>query len=203
MDPEQVKAAFAALENKDYEAASEILKALIIAAASGNAPPAGGAPALDPLAANAEPEPTPEEQALETALTVLTSATGPAERVVFLNSLIAERTKHAEQIAALELISRLELVGELVKLSVEVPSTAFMGDPKDRKLFPRLANEPLADLRARVGVLKATKGGAQHTPPARGGEVLTLSAVDAAAAKKAGMTAEQFTAAKKNAVKRA
>ncbi len=203
MDPEQAKAAIEALRNNDQAAALAILEAMVIAAVSGEE--AAESPPADPLAASAEPAPpSPEEKALETALTILTGAAGPAERVVFLTSLIDERVKHAEKVASLELSSRLELVGELVKMSVEFPATAFDGDPKDRKLKARLLNEPLPELRARVATHKAAGGKPRNEPPARGAEsVVTLSALDAANAKKAGMTAEQFTAAKQNAVKRA
>jgi hypothetical protein len=200
MDPDQVKAAIEALKNNDAAAALTILEALIVAAAGGNADAA--ADVADPLAVSAEP--SPEEQALETTLTTLTGCAGPAERVVFLSKLISERAEHDKKVAALELSSRRELVGELVKLGAEFPSTAFVGEPKDGVLVARLSAEPLADLRARVGVVKASKG-APNVPPARkaGTELVTLSAFDQAAAKKAGMTNEQFAEAKKNAVKRA
>lgn len=203
MDPDQVKAAIEALKNNDAAAALTILEALIVTAAGGNAAEeaAEGEPPADPLAASAEP--TPEQTALSATLVTLTGAAGPAEQTAFLAKLLAERGAHAEHAAALELSSRYELVGELVKLNVEYPATAFVGDPVERKLVPRLANEPIADLRARVVAVKAAKGAKQNIPPTRGGgEVVTLSAVDVAAAKKAGMTAEQFIAAKKNAVKR-
>lgn len=205
MDPEQIKALIEAIKNQDGAAALSIAEAMLVAAASGNAAgeTAESEPAADPLAASAEPAPpTPEEKAREAALTLLTGATGPAEQTVFLTGLIAESAKRAEQIAALDMSSRRELVGELVKLSVEVPATAWVGDPKDRVVAPRLLAEPLPELRARVAVLKQAKV-APYTPPTRSTEIVTLSAVDAANAKKAGMTAEQFTAAKQAAVKRA
>jgi hypothetical protein len=170
MDPEQIKALIEAIKAQDGAAALQIAEALLVTAAGGNAEPSE--PELDPLAASAEPapeEPTPEEVALSAALVSLTGAAGPAEQVVVLSTLIAEREKHAKQVAALELSSRLELVSELVKLSVEYPSTAFEGDPADRKLVARLSSEPLAELRARVATHKAAKAGkVPNAPPARG-----------------------------------
>jgi hypothetical protein len=199
MDAEQIKALIEALKNQDGDAALAIAEAMLVSAASGEA---ASAAESDPLAASAEPTPpSPEEEALEATLTLLTGVGGPAERTAFLKKLIDDRAKHAERVATLELSSRFELVSELVKLGVEFPSTAFVGDPSDRKLVARLANEPIPELRARVAVLKQAKG-APPAPPTRGTETVTLSAFDAAAAKKAGMTPEQFTAAKKKAVRR-
>lgn len=203
MDAEQIKALIEAIKNKDGDAALAIAEAMLVSAASGDAPAADSSSA-DPLAASAEPTPpSPEEEALEATLTLLTGVGGPAERTAFLKKLIDERAKHAERVATLELSSRFELVSELVKLGVEFPSTAFIGDPAERKLVARLANEPIPELRARVAVLKQAKG-APPMPPTRspGVETVTLSAFDAAAAKKAGMTPEQFIAAKKKAVRR-
>ena len=205
MDAEQIKALIEAIKNQDGVAALAIAEAMLVSAASGVSAEetAEGEPAADPLAASAEPAPpTPEEKAREAALTLLTGATGPAEQTVYLTALIAETAKQVEQIAALEMGSRRELVGELVKLSAEVPATAWVGDPKDRIVSPRLLAEPLPELRARFAVLKQSKV-APPAPPTRATETVTLSAFDLANAKKAGMTAEQFTAAKQNAVKRA
>lgn len=168
MDPEQIKALIEAIKNQDGDAALAIAEAMLVTAAGGSASPAGDSGAGDPLESSAEPKPpTEEEKALEAALSLLTGAEGPAERTAFLTKLIEERTKQAERTAALELSSRFELVGELVKLGVEFPSTAFVGDPKDRKLVARLSAEPIPELRARVATLKAAKG-APLTPPKRG-----------------------------------
>jgi hypothetical protein len=166
MDAEQIKALIEAIKNKDGDAALAIAEAMLVSAASGEAPASEGAP-TDALAATPEPAPpSPEEEALEATLTLLTGVGGPAERNAFLTTLIAERTKHAERVATLELSSRFELVGELVKLGVEFPSTAFVGDPADRKLVARLSTESIPDLRARVATLKQAKGPA-ITPPTR------------------------------------
>jgi hypothetical protein len=171
MDAEQIKALIEAIKNKDGDAALAIAEAMLVSAASGEAAPAASGGEGDPLAASAEPTPpTPEEKALEATLTLLTGADGPAERNAFLTKLVEERKAHAERVATLELSSRFELVAELVKLGVEFPSTAFEGDPADRKLVARLSSESIADLRARVAVVKKAKGAAP-TPPARKDEV--------------------------------
>jgi len=164
MDAEQIKALIEAIKNKDGDAALAIAEAMLVSAASGEtAEPAAEGAAADPLAASAEPAPpSPEEKALEATLTLLTGAEGPAERNVYLTKLIEERATRA----TLELSSRFELVGELVKLGVEFPSTAFVGDPADRKLVARLSSEPIPELRARVATLKAAKG-APPVPPTR------------------------------------
>src|SRR4051812_19793005 len=126
MDAEQIKALIEAIKNKDGDAALAIAEAMLVSAASGESAPAAETASTDPLAASAEPAPpSPEEKALEATLTLLTGAEGPAEQNAFLTTLIAERTKHAERVATLELSSRFELVSELVKLGVEFPSTAF------------------------------------------------------------------------------
>jgi hypothetical protein len=168
MDAEQIKALIEAIKNKDGDAALAIAEAMLVSAASGEAAPgASDSASADPLAASAEPAPpSPEEEALEATLTLLTGADGPAERNAYLTKLVEERKSHAERVATLELSSRFELVSELVKLGVEFPSTAFVGDPKDRKLVARLSSESIPDLRARVAVLKQAKG-APITPPAR------------------------------------
>ncbi len=167
MDAEQIKALIEAIKNKDGDAALAIAEAMLVSAASGEAATPAAGTEGDALAASAEPTPpTPEEKALEATLTLLTGADGPAERNAFLTKLVEERTKHAERVATLELSSRFELVGELVKLGVEFPSTAFVGDPADRKLVARLSAEPIPELRARVATLKAAKG-ALPTPPTR------------------------------------
>lgn len=181
MDPEQIKALIEAIKNQDGDAALKIAEAMLVTAAGGGDAAAADSASTDALAASAEPTPpTPEEEALEATLTLLTSATGPAERNAFLTKLLEERTKHAERVATLELSSRFELVGELVKLGVEFPSTAFIGDPADRKLVARLSAEPIPELRARVATLKQAKG-TPPTPPARkdeapaGGRAFTTS----------------------------
>ncbi len=203
MDAEQIKALIEAIKNKDGDAALAIAEAMLVSAASGEAPPAPAGGEGDPLAASAEPTPpSEEEKALEATLTLLTGAEGPAEQNAFLTTLIAERKSHAERVATLELSSRFELVGELVKLGVEFPSTAFVGDPADRKLVARLSGEPIPELRARVAVLKAAKG-APVAPPTRSTETVTLSKDEQAFCTKNGLTPEQFAAKKAGSVRKA
>jgi hypothetical protein len=205
MDAEQIKALIEAIKNKDGDAALAIAEAMLVAAASGEAAETAEV-ASDPLAASAEPTPpSPEEEALEATLTLLTGAAGPAERTAFLTKLLEERTKHAERVATLELSSRFELVGELVKLGVEDPATAFVGDPADRKLVARLTNESVPDMRARVAVLKKSRGTPLAPPtrktgsaPAGGREfttshgVVTLSASEIKSCEESGAKPEAY-----------
>jgi ribosomal protein L12E/L44/L45/RPP1/RPP2 len=184
MDPEQIKALIEAIKNQDGDAALKIAEAMLVSAAGGGSDdlPAGGDGAeSDPLAASAEPTPpTPDEEALDATLTLLTGAAGPAERYTYLTKLVEERAKLAERTATLELSSRFELVAELVKFGVEFPSTAFVGDPADRKLVARLSAEPISELRDRVATVKQARG-AQIAPPTRkpetpaGGRAFTTS----------------------------
>jgi len=202
MDPEQVKAAIEALKNNDAAAALEILQALIVAAATDEATEVE--PPSDPLAQMADP-PKPEEAvAALTSLRTLSGQVNLGEAVAFITKLKAEADKTLAQAAVLEESSRLGLIGELVKLGVETPATAWEGDPAERKPSKFLAAMPIADLRGRVKALSGAKPAPGFTPPASGGgETVTLSAAETAAAKRAGMSPEQFITAKKNAVKRA
>jgi hypothetical protein len=207
MDAEQIKALIEAIKNKDGDAALAIAEGMLVSAASGEAAPAGGVES-DPLAASAEPTPpSPEEEELEATLSLLTGIVdAPSERIVCLKKLIEERTKHAERVATLELSSRFELVAELVKLGVEFPSTAFVGDPADRKLVARLSSESITDLRARVAVVKKAKGAAPPAPPTRKDEtpatggrsittahgVVTLSASEIKSCEESGAKPEAY-----------
>ena len=59
--------------------------------------------------------------------------------------------------AVLELSRRRGLIADLVKLGIETPALAWEGEPTDRKPCKRLADEPIADLDARVKVLSKNK----------------------------------------------
>jgi hypothetical protein len=72
--------------------------------------------------------------------------------------------------AKLEATERRQLVGELVRLGVEIPATAW-GDDKGTVPVKRLAEEPIDELRARVKTLAAAaRPGLRRvpTPPAAG-----------------------------------
>lgn len=200
MDPDQVKAAIDALKNNDAAAALTILEALIVSAAGG-----GGSipPPADPLAQMSDP-PKPEEAvAALTSLRMLSGHVNLGEAIALVTKWKSDTDVTATQAAALELSSRIGLVSSLVKLGVETPATAWEGDPTALKPKGFLATMPITDLRARVTALSGAKPTVLK-PPVRGAvELATLSAADAAAVQKKGMTPEQFITAKKNAVKRA
>ena len=199
MDPDQVKAALAALMNDDAEAAKTILQALIVTAASGavddSAPPAPDgadpleqnvdAPPADPAEAPTDPN-KKEAIAALSALTRLSGCAGYGEAIAFVTRLKADADAVLAQAAELEESSRLELVASLVKLGAELPGTAWAGEPKDRKPVTRLLSEPIAELRARVKALSAAKGTAPKRveAPPTGASSATLSDSDQAIADK-------------------
>jgi len=162
MDPDKVKAALEALKNGDGAAALVILEEIVASAAGA---PAEGASEADPLASGADPAMAAANTAALAALCKLTGKTGPGEAIVALTALQAQVEKLAAESAAVELTQRRELVGELVKLGVEFPSTAWDGEPKDRKPVERLAKEPIEGLRARVVQLRALRPTTGVKPP--------------------------------------
>ena len=192
MDPDQVKAALAALMNDDAEAAKTILQALIVTAASGASDSAPPVPdGTDPLEQNvdeapADPAEAPadpnkkEAVAALSALTRLSGCAGYGEAIAFVTKLKADADAVLAQAAELEESSRLELVASLVKLGAELPGTAWAGEPKDRKPVARLLGEPIAELRARVKALSAAKGTAPKRleAPPTGASSVTLSDSD-------------------------
>jgi phage I-like protein len=181
MDPkvirEVIRKALDAIEAGDESAALQILKELIASAA-------GAAPEPEePPAAEASPDMPPEEQTALAALAreacTLTGHSSAGEALEALRALYAERAQRAQtdaaEAAARELSSRRELVGELVKLTVEYPSTAW-ADAEKRIPCKRLSDEPIADLRARVATLRALRKGqpaSKAEPPVRLGSDFT------------------------------
>ena len=149
MDPEQVKAALDALESGDAAKALELLKAMIATAASGEAAPASPE-STEALAECAEPEPKSEDQKM---LSRFAGALEKASTEIVRLSKIVE-TFETER-AASEAIERAGLVGELVKLGVELPATAW-ADPAKRMPVARLQSEPIAELRSRVETYHAS-----------------------------------------------
>lgn len=169
MDPEQVKAALAAIKEGDADKALELLESMV-ASAAGAAPEGdeGGGPddALaedpeeDPEEERAEdpedPEEDPEEaKALAKQLRRLGFKPGETVREIkrlraIVDEITAERAK-------LDMAARREQIAELVKLGAETPATAWQGDPKDRKPAKHLAAMPLDDLRARVQAFRAAR----------------------------------------------
>lgn len=215
MDPEKIKAALEAIEAGDAAKALEILKAIVVSAAGGTEEPAGE-PAAEPAAALEEGAETPpeekpeEEKAALAAMNVLQGLTGtssPGETVAALSTVLKDVAKIKADAAIVELDSRRALVGELVKLGVEIPATAWEGDPAKLNPCKRLADEPIDALRTRVAALK--KGGAGRMSPdlappvvVEDDEIAALSKDVLKAIKDKGMTPQEFIAAKKKAARR-
>jgi hypothetical protein len=174
MDPEKLKAAIAALEAADGDAALSILRDMLVAlagAAAGDAGADAGAADDAALADNADAPPpaagdTEEEK--QAALAKLKKITGKAslgEAVSAFETLSAMVSKLDADARALDLSSRRELVSDLVKLGVEFPSTAWKGEPEKREPCARLMAEPLDELRARVALHKANPRTPAGTKP--------------------------------------
>lgn len=221
MNPELMKKLLAVIASQDEKAALALLPELVtgIAAEEAGEPAA----AADPLAAAADsPVPAPgdpkkpeEAAAASAALTALSKlaggATEPGEIVRKLTDMAAAVTKITADSAALEASERRGLVATLVKLGAELPATAWEGEPEKLVVCKRLSAEPITDLRARVEKLKAARPAPLNLEaPPKGAsaaevteQVKALSAAELGRIKSAGMTPEQFIAAKHSAVRRA
>lgn len=166
MSPEVLQKALDALESGDATAIAEALKAVLAASTAAPAAPAGD----DALAGSADPTPpdpnAPAEKAALSALVKLTGAAGIGDAVARLTAMSATVAKLQAESEALEAVQRRELVGELVRLRCEDPSTAWEGKPEDQEPAAHLAAEPLASLRGRVEKLRARRPAeGAHTPP--------------------------------------
>lgn len=207
---EQVQAAIEALAGGDGAAALEILKALLTDAASGGA--GSGAPpaAAGATGGNAD-EPPPEMAALARGVLALFSGLDAASALKAVEALKAGSDKAAADVALLEGVERRALVGELVKLGVDTPATAWTNpDATGAELVPveRLAKEELVALRKRVSIIKSTRGNtprAAHTPPAgadpNAPAPRKLSRAELAYCEKHKITPEQFQARTRDAVR--
>jgi phage I-like protein len=181
MDPELVKKAMGVLESADGEAALAMLKDIVAAAASGEAPEAEEPPPVDP--------------ALEEMQAVTESET-PAQALSVVKAWkkVADETKAASEAALLS--ERKSLAGKLVTLGAETPATAYVGEGDAKRLADRLVNEPIESLRARVTALSAAKKPAA-VPPAAAKKVeaapsgVTLSAAELADCKRLGRDPEK------------
>jgi phage I-like protein len=199
MNPELIAKALEAIAKGDANAALELLKELVSAAASGGEPPEGD-PAADPMAAAAPPagdpaadpakDPTKCGAPADAEITrlraqVATLEKGKADELVKLRATVdgLQRDKDAADLA-----ERKTLVASLVKLGAELPATAWEGDVANQKPVARLLSEPLDGLRARVTVLSGARPFAPERPTA---EVVTLTADQERHVKRLKMTAEQ------------
>lgn len=173
-------------------------------------------PPAEQAAPMADEDPKPEGKAqrviegdllaLARQAVALSGKTDPGEAIAELArrsavavELEARERSLAEDRAKLEGSERRQLVATLVKIGVEIPATAW-GDDKGTVPCKRLADEPIADLRARVALLSKTpdaKARADIRPPAGtaangdrefvvNGQTVTLSAreLDTCRAKK-------------------
>lgn len=150
LDKAAIRAIVEALKTEDGDAALKICEDLL-AGPEVEEPPT-------PLSGTGDPPP----DAVATALTKLTGCPTVDEAIERWATMSARISKLDAESAGLDLERRRELVGELVKLGVEFPSTAWEGKPEDRKPCKRLSDEPIAELRSRVALHRA----APRTPAA-------------------------------------
>ena len=205
MTPELVKQLIEAIEKDDPAALKEVAKALLAEATGGDGDGEGDGEDGEPsaLADDADDKkPDPAHAAALTALCALTGRKSAGEAVATVTDWGRRISTLEKREAALELDARRELVGELVQLGVELPATAWEGDADARNPCSRLSIEPVEDLRSRVTQLRAAQPVKRVLPPTRTAPV-TLSAAEKAACKARGLTVEEFTERKANAVRRA
>jgi hypothetical protein len=218
MNAESFKAAIEALKSGDAEAALSILEQLLVEAATGDAgskPDAksgsgSGDPAASPpgdpnapAAASKDVKPeetkTEEKAASKDPVADLFAALGVSS-VEEIQAWKSAADASAEAKRGIELSSRRVLVGDLVKLGVETPATAWADADK---LIPaqRLTDEPLDDLRKRVGLLKLSKK-PNEKPPVSASKEVSLSADELAECKKRNIDPTTYAARKAAAIRR-
>ncbi len=214
MNPEEIMKAMEVVAAEDGKAAIEILKNLIASLAGGGAPP----PADDTAAAAetpAPPAPAPGEEekaasiAASAELLRITGAANPGEALTRIAAMFTSvQTLEADRLA-LDLTERRGLIADLVTAGAETPATAWDGVDKDKRVpVKRLADEPIAELRARVKIITAAAGKPRgHRPPASTETVdesapAPLTRKEIAACKSHGMTEAEYRTAKADAVKR-
>lgn len=220
MNPELVTKAIDAIAEGDSDAAAEILKSMVAEAAGGEVP--SEEPAAEPADSSPE-EPAveemtemPEEEEKEelteyeeeekkkelSALSQIREVTGVQDRT----ELVAEIKSLSKRIAEvdareleLELTERKQLAASLVKLGAELPSTAWVGEGKDRKLCDRLSSEDLDSLRTRVKALSACGPKKNNAPPSAA--QVSLSKAELAACKARNLDPVVFAARKAASVR--
>jgi phage I-like protein len=191
-----IKDALDAIESGDTNKALEILKGLIASAAGAEPTDLPADPALEGETVGS----------VEAAAVRLMRETGKRSLNAALSQLETFKKSHlnseeraeqlAEEQAKLEGKERRGLVGDLVKLGVEIPATAW-GDEKGTEPVARLANEPIDGLRDRVAKLKAAKG--EPPPPPKpprgdpkGGDVADLTDDELAMCKAKGVDPAKY-----------
>lgn len=209
MTKEEIKAAIAALTEGNGEAALKILESLVLSMGEGDAAPdeaAAPPAAAGATAGNADEAPPPEMAALARGVLALFSGLDAGAALKAIESLKSGADKTAADVALLEGVERRALVGELVKLGVEVPATAWVDPDKkgaDLVAVDRLAKEDIVALRKRVSIIKSTRGTAlsRVTPPASAEPVRKLSRAELAYCERHKITPEQFQARTREAVR--
>lgn len=198
LSPKLVSAALAAVASKDAKGSLSVLQQILAALLGGSAEdaPASSDPP-DAGSGDAPPDATAAASASNDAVTALAGAsrvamaltgkTDPAEALAELT----RRSKVAVELESREVTlaadrkiveegERRSLVASLVKLGVEIPATAW-ADAAGSIPVPRLANEPIAEMRGRVEALSTARGFARVTTPTPPGGTVSF-----------GLTAEQL-----------
>ncbi len=221
MDPAKIKAAMEAIKNQDGEAALALLESFLTDEAAemgGDAgTPPDGAATADTGDTGKPAAGTPAALSVDTAaasmLMRVTGTTDLAGAEASLRAVVANASETVATRNAVDLAARRELIGELIALGVETPNTAWDGKPELLVPKKRFEAETVADLRARVANLKATRGVKQgvRTPPAAGSvvgaeldveaAVRALKPSELAACKKNGLEPAEYVRRKAAAVR--
>jgi hypothetical protein len=205
MTPEMLQKALEALKNGDAEAAMALLEEAIVAQAAGEPAPEAkpeDAP-VESMADAPNDEQSKDEKTKEPeaaiAASILASVGAVSVDEIKAWKLAAEESAKVK--AGVELASRRVLIGELVKLGVETPATAWKGEAKDRDPCERLSSEPLADMQKRVSMLRESGKGKEIKPPTKTQEV-TLSKAELDACKARNLDPKVYAERKAAAVRR-
>ena len=216
MDPAKLKAAIEALKNNDGEAALAVLEEMLVAAAAGDA--ADEAAEQDPAVATEETPAVPPADPMKpkdpaappteaTALAMLQRITGTTnivEAEARLTTVVRGYDATERSQRTIDLASRRDLIGKLVKLGAETPASAWTGEPAQRNPCKRLAAVSLEDMRAHVTALEAVKGGVQtrgQEPPVSADDSDAATPEESAAIKKLEISLPEYRARKASAVR--
>lgn len=177
LDPKLASEAVGLLASKDAKGALDFLQRFVTAALGGKAEPSKDVPeevpSPDAAPPAAEVPPPPEEPkaarvvagpdpllAFARSVLALVGDSDPsralaevARRTELAGQLEAREAAVARDRAALDAAERGKLVSRLVELGAETPHTSGLAE---KKICKRLADEPIAELRARVASLAAS-----------------------------------------------
>lgn len=170
MHPELLKKVLEALTAGDAAAALELLKEIVASAVAGDA----GEPAADPsVNALAESAAAPaattdpaaqDDKAMASALRQITCRQSAGEAIAALKEMYGTVQSLNADHARVDNASRIELVGDLVKLGVETPATAWEGEPENMKPVARLSAEPVESMRNRIAILRKSRPAEDESP---------------------------------------